>query len=272
MEKSDNPLSANLLKQLFDELFAYSIYKCVEIEGISQYETIEDLISRCNNPLLIQRIASVLKVDKLKIISSIARCVYKSIDGLNYINKSIDYRPYMKKIVIELINCENGITDFNRIFAIIDKERKNYNGNFSSKVNGYFEGYSENYLHRAIRMGIDIYKVYEEQYNSSPREIAKYLAYSAYESIYRISELAKDNLDYLVSSDKSVLFASEAVYFAYMLDYQHELGKTRSCIDHYTYEQSAINHKENDLIESSNILRQRLGSDIVKRVNELLNN
>ncbi len=266
---SDNALSANLLKQLFDELFEYSIYKCVEIEDISQYETIEDLISRCNNPILIQRISCVLNLDKLKIISSIARCVYESIDSLNYINESIDYRLYMKKIVIELINCENGITDFNRIFAIIHKQRC-ANSNLSSKVNGYFEGYSEGYLHGAIKMGIALYEVYEEEYNSTPKKIAEYLAYCAYESIYRICELNKDNLDYLVSGDISVLLASEAVYFDCMLDYQHELGKPRSYIDPYTYEQKAKENKQKNIIKCSNILRERLGRDIINKVNELL--
>jgi len=117
-----------------------------------------------------------------------------------------------------------------------------------------------------------------------------FLAYCAYESIYRICELNKDNLDYLVSGDISVLLASEAVYFAFLLEYQHEFFditssldreqlarksrnfNPRSYIDPISYEQIAQNHFNENLLKCAEILRERLGSDIINKVNELLNN
>lgn len=276
------------LKELLSELFEYSRYKGLKDEDISKYETIEDLVSRCNDPILIQRVASVLKVDKMKIISSIARCVYESINRLSYINESNSYKYEMKKIVIELINCENEITDFNKILYIID-ENKKY-ANLASKVAGSFGGYDDKFLMGAIKMNYEDYLVYKQMYDNTPNRIATFLSYSAYESIYRIIELNKDNLDYSVSIDISVLLASKAVYYAFLLEYQHEFFditssldreqlarksrnfNPRSCIDPLIHEQIAQKHFNENLLKCAEILRERLGSDIIYKVNELLNN
>ena len=280
MEKSDNHLSENLLKQLFDELFEYSIYKCVEIEGISQYQTIEDLISRCNNPILIQRIASVLNVDKLKIISSIARCVYESIRGLNYIIESSAFSEYkIMNIINSLINCENEIMNFEEIkkntlnikideLHLVDEQEKRLTYS-SNNIDGFFEAlhYSPDDLvyYNVLEENSQPFFEYKEQFDDSPSYLAERLVYTFYHSIYEILEIENS-----VSIDNSLAFILDSVYFASMLDYQHELGKPRSYMDPYMYKQKAIEHKQKNIIKCSNILRERLGSEIVKRVNELL--